>query len=210
MSTNIKYSLLLTLAVAALTGPAAAVAKPVYEPGDVPRTNHVQAFGTGSAASHYTPQALYAMGARMQAEAEAYAGSSSSIRHAGEVLQSMGDNWAADEAFSKARAMEAQGTARAQESQGTVSSGSAPVGDRWGSDAYQSAQSAPVGDRWGSDAYQRAQSTSGGVTASSNDSGRDVLSYVLIALGILLATIAALFGFSQLRGRGSEPRIALP
>jgi len=193
MSTNIKYSLLLTLAVAALTGPAAAVAKPVYEPGDVPRTNHVQAFGTGSAASHYTPQALYAMGARMQAEAEAYAGSSSSIRHAGEVLQSMGDNWAADEAFSKARAMEAQGTARAQESQGTVSSGSAPVGDRWGSDAYQ-----------------RAQSTSGGVTASSNDSGRDVLSYVLIALGILLATIAALFGFSQLRGRGSEPRIALP
>ena len=208
MSTKIKHSLLLTLAAAALAGPTAAVAKPAYEPGDVPRTNHVQAFGTGSAASHYTPQALFAMGAQMQAQAEAYARNSASIRHAGEVLQSMGDNWAADAAFSKARAQETQGAV----SSSTASSESAPVGDRWGSDAYQRGQSAsaPVGDRWGSDAYQRGQSASSGVTASSSGGSRDVLTYVLISLGILVAAIAALFGFSQLRSRGSEPRIALP
>jgi hypothetical protein len=178
MSGKITHSLLLALAAAALAGPTAAVAKPVYEPGDVPRTNHVQAIGTGSAASHYTPQALEAMGARMQAQADYYARSTGSIRQAGEILQQMGDHWAADAAFAKARA---------QESQSTATSERAPVGDRWGSDAYQQAQTA----------------------STSSNGGSNVLEYVLVSLGILLAAIAALVGFTQLRG-GSRPRLALP
>jgi len=181
MSTKITHSLLLALAAAALAGPTAAVAKVAYEPGDVPATNHVQAISTGSAASHYTPQALQAMGARMQAQADYYARSTGSIRHAGEILQQMGDHWAADAAFSKARA---------QETQGTVTSESAPVGDRWGSDAYRQSQSAAA--------------------ASSGGDGRSVLDYVLISLGILLASIAAFAGFTQVRGRGSRPRVAIP
>jgi hypothetical protein len=184
MSTKFTKALLLTLTAAALAGPTAAVAQPVYEPGDVPATSHVQAIGTGSAASHYTPQALLAMGARMQAEADYYARSTNSIRHAGEILQQMGDHWAADAARAKARAQEAQGAT--------------------------ATESAPVGDRWGSDAFQRAQGTSNGVTASSSDGGSNVLDYVLVSLGILLAGIAAFFGYSQLRGGGSRPRVAHP
>jgi len=200
MSTKITHSLLLALAAAALAGPTAAVAKVAYEPGDVPATNHVQAISTGSAASHYTPQALEAMGARMQAQADYYARSTGSIRHAGEILQQMGDHWAADAAFAKARAQQAQSSTAPE---------SAPVGDRWGSDNLQrGTESAPVGDRWGSDALQ--QGTSNGVTASSSDSGSNVLTYVLVSLGILVAAIAAFFGFSQLRGGGSRPRVAVP
>jgi hypothetical protein len=203
LSTKITHSLLLALTAAALAGPTAAVAQPVYEPGDVPARSHVQAISTGSAASHYTPQALLAMGARMQAQADYYARSTNSIRHAGEILRQMGDHWAADAALARARAQETQGTTAAE---------SAPVGDRWGSDAYQRAatESTPVGDRWGSDAYQQAQGASNGVTASSSDGGSNLLEYVLVSLGILVAAIAAFFGFSQLRGGGSRPRVAHP
>jgi hypothetical protein len=181
MSGKYTKSLLLALTAAALAGPTAAVAQPVYEPGDTHATSHVQAISTDSAASHYTPQALRAMGARMQAQADYYARSTGSVRQAGEILQQMGDHWAADAALARARAEEAQATT--------------------------SAESAPVGDRWGSDALQRG--TSNGVTAT-DDGGSNVLRYLLVSLGILLAAIAAFFGFSQLRGGGSRPRVAVP
>jgi hypothetical protein len=63
-----------------------------------------------------------------------------------------------------------------------------------------------VGDRWGSDSYQSAQTAS----SSSHDGGSNVLEYLLVSLGILVAAIAALVGFTQLRGGGSRPRVALP
>jgi hypothetical protein len=191
MSTTLKNSLLLVLVVGSLVGPAAAAAKPVYEPGDVPRTRlqtQVESYANRPAASYYSPQALRAMGARLQAEADVYSNKPAALQHAGQLLQAMGDRWAAQAAFNRSRAAM--------------------------SDITQTAASPSTGDRWGADALAQSRSTGSNVTASQTashrDDGSNVLTYILIVVGILVAGSAALYGVSQLRGDGSTPRVAIP
>jgi hypothetical protein len=102
------------------------------------------------------------------------------------------------------------------------------TGDRWGADAYAKSPSATyhagqilraTGDRWAAQgAFNKSQSAAShgrptGVTsraASTRDDGSNALTYILVAIGILLAGTAVLLGMSRLFHTGSKPRIALP
>jgi hypothetical protein len=186
MSTTPKNSLLLALVVGSLVGPAAAAAKPIYEPGDAPGTRvqtQANPNASGPAASYYTAQALRAMGARGQAQSEfyatpsvsseatgdrwgadAYAKSPSAIYHAGQILQATGDRWVGRGAFNKSKSVASPST--------------------------------------------RAAATSQSARSSSDDS--NVLGYLLGAMAILLAGTAVLIGVSRRFHTDSKRRIAIP
>jgi hypothetical protein len=187
MSTTPRSSLLLALVVGSLVGPAAAAARPIYDRGEIPG-NHVpmQAAQNAArpAASYYSAQALRAMGARGQAQAEFY--SSAASHYTPLALRAMG---ARGQAQSEFYATPSVGSRAGQPSEAT--------GDRWGADASKSGTAAHV---------ERGVATS---RSASNDGG-NTLAYVLGAIGILLAVMAGLIGVSRRFHSDPKQRIAIP
>jgi hypothetical protein len=192
MSTTPKNSLLLALVLGSLVGPAAAAAKPVYDPGEVPLTrSQTQATPNANrpAASYYSAQALRAMGARGQAQSEFYA-TPSVDSPVGQATEATGDRWGAD-AYAKSPS--------ASYHAGQILNA---TGDRWAArGAFNKSESM---------ASHSAQNAARSKSATSGDSGSNVLAYILGALAVLLAGMAVLVGISRRVHTDSKARIALP
>ena len=188
MSTMFRKTLLLALVVGSLVAPAAASARPIYEPGDDPGTGaQMQSAQNANrpAASYYTAQALRAMGARGQAQSEFYGSAAS--HYTAQALRAMGARGQAQSEFYSTPSV---GSPVGQPREVT--------GDRWGSDAAKS----------GASHVERGVATSR--STSSSDGGSNVLAYVLGAIAILLAATAGLIGVSRRFHSGAKQRIAIP